>query len=333
MALIDVHSHILCQRYVELLAEHGQGKYHIAQDTEGRTIVMRHGARFLTLMPQMFDPVVRLSEMAALGVGTQLISYTGPNCYWAAENAIPAVVRVMNDHIAEVCAKSPGRYHGLASIPLQNVGMALEEMARAIDELGMVGLILLANVNEVPLDDPRFEPIWDELNGRRLPVLLHPTVPPGGAAMGLDDYGLAASVGFMLDTTLAVSRMIFAGVFERYPNWPLIVCHAGATLPYIASRLDRCYHTIPDARARISRPPSEYLANFYYDTVCYDAKALALACDLAGPGHLLFGTDYPHNVSDVKGCADRIGALPVTDDEKELIRSGNARRLFRLDET
>src|SRR5687768_1836006 len=163
MALIDVHSHILCQRYVELLAEHGQGKYHIAQDTEGRTIVLRHGARFLTLMPQMFDPVVRLSEMAALGVGTQLISYTGPNCYWAPENAIPGVVRVMNDHIAEVCAASPGRYHGLASIPLQNVGMALEEMARAIDELGMVGVILLANVNEVPLDDPRFEPIWDEV--------------------------------------------------------------------------------------------------------------------------------------------------------------------------
>jgi aminocarboxymuconate-semialdehyde decarboxylase len=236
----------------------------------------------------------------------------------------------MNDHLAEVCARWPQRFRGLASVPLQDVDLALKELERAVDRLGMVGLIVLANVNETPLDDPRFEPFWAALNERRLPVLLHPTVPPGIDSMGMDRYGLVPSVGFMIDTTLAVARMIFAGVFERHPDWPLIVSHAGATLPFIAGRLDQCHRFIPDCRAQISRPPSEYLKGLYYDTVCYDDEALLLAYKLAGPRRLLYGSDYPHNIGDMAGCADRITALPIDETEKGLIRSGNARRLFKL---
>jgi aminocarboxymuconate-semialdehyde decarboxylase len=236
----------------------------------------------------------------------------------------------MNDHLAEMCARWPDRFRGLASLPLQDVDLALQELNRAVDDLGMVGLILLANVNDTPLDDPRFEPLWAALNARRLPVLLHPTVPPGSEAMGMDQYGLVASIGFMFDTTLAVSRMVLAGIFERYPDWPFIVSHAGATLPFIAGRLDQCHRFIPDTRAKTTALPSTYLKRFYYDTVCYDEHALWLAYQLAGPNQLLYGGDYPHNIADVPGCAARIEALPIPEAEKILIREGNARRLFGL---
>jgi len=330
MPIVDTHAHILCQRYVDLLGAHG-GEYRIARDVEGRQIVMRYGARFLTLTPPMFDPRARLAAMDAAGVSMQLLSYTGPNCYWADQAIAPEVVQVMNDHVAEVCATWPDRFRGLASLPIQDVDLALREAARAVDQLGMVGVILLANVNGTPLDDARFEPLWRMLDERRLPVLLHPTLPPGAASMGLDDYGLAAAVGFMFDTTLTVSRMVFAGIFERYPNWPLIVCHAGATLPFLASRLDQCHRNIPDARTRIERAPSEYLSRLYYDTACYDAKALALAVELAGPSHVLFGTDYPHNIADVEGNISRIDALALGPAEKSLLRAGNAARIFGLE--
>ena len=207
---------------------------------------------------------------------------------------------------------------------------ALRELERCADQLGMVGLIILANVNDVLLDDARFEPVWAELNRRQLPVLLHPTVPPGFDAMGMDKYGLIASLGFMVDTTLAVTRMVLAGVFERYPDWPLIVGHAGATLPFIAGRLDQCHRFIPDTRQFTSKPPSHYLKRLYYDTVTYDVEALHLAYKLAGPERLLYGSDYPHNIGDMPGCAQRVTALPIPEAEKELIRSGNAKRLFRL---
>lgn len=330
MPLIDVHNHILSREYADLLARFGGHRYSLAQDAEGRTVVMRGGARFMTFTEPMFNPELRLSAMDEVGVAVELLSYTCPNAYWAEGSLAAELARVMNDHLAEVCARWPARFRGLASVPLQDVDLALKELERAVDRLGMVGLIVLANVNDTPLDDPRFDPLWAALNERRLPVLLHPTVPPGVDSMGMDRYGLVPSVGFMIDTTLAVARMIFAGIFERYPDWPLIVSHAGATLPFIAGRLDQCHRFIPDCRARISRPPSEYLKGLYYDTVCYDEEALLLAYKLAGPRRLLYGSDYPHNIGDMAGCARRVDALPIGEAEKELIRSGNARHLFRL---
>jgi aminocarboxymuconate-semialdehyde decarboxylase len=135
----------------------------------------------------------------------------------------------------------------------------------------------------------------------------------------------------MFDTTLAVTRLVLAGVFERYPDWPLIVGHTGATLPYLAGRLDICYRAIPETRqGGIPRPPSEYLKRLYYDTVTFDEHALQLAYQLAGPAQLLYGSDYPHVIGDMRGCAARIDALPIPEAEKEQIRSGNARRLFGL---
>jgi aminocarboxymuconate-semialdehyde decarboxylase len=146
----------------------------------------------------------------------------------------------------------------------------------------------------------------------------------------MGQYGLVPAVGFMIDTTLAVARMVYAGVFERHPDWPLIVSHAGATLPFIAGRLDQCFRLIPDSRARISTPPSHYLKRLYYDTVCYDVEALLLTYKLAGPSRLLYGSDYPHNIGDMNGCAARIDALPIPEVEKTMIGSGNAERLFKL---
>ena len=330
MALIDVHNHISSRAYTDLLVQHGGHRYRLQEDSEGRTVVMRGNVRFMTFTEPMFDPEMRLVAMSEVGVDMQLLSYTCPNCYWAGPDVAEQVCRTMNDHLAEVCQRAPDRFRGLASVPLQNVDLALKELERAIDGLGMVGLIIMANVNETPLDDPQFEPFWAALNQRRLPVLLHPTVPPGIDSMGMDQYGLVPSIGFMIDTTLAVARMVYAGVFERYPDWPLIVSHAGATLPFIASRLDQCHRFIPDARTRISRPPTEYLQRLYYDTVCYDDEALLLALKLAGPRQLLYGSDYPHNIGDMQGCADRVEALPISDEEKGMIRSENARRIFSL---
>jgi aminocarboxymuconate-semialdehyde decarboxylase len=330
MGLIDVHTHILSRPYADLLEKHGPPQYGLSRDAEGSVIVTRKGARFMTFTAPMFDPAMRLEAMDAVGVELELLSYTCPNCYWASGALAERVARVMNDELADVCARWPQRYKGLASIPLQNADLALRELERALDELHLVGLIILANVNEVPLDDARFEPVWQELNRRRVPTLLHPTAPPGVPEMGLGDYGLIPSIGFMLDTTLAVSRMALGGVFERNPDWPLIVSHAGATLPYLVGRLDQCYRFIPDARAHTPQPPSHYLRRLYYDTVTYDVKALRLAYELAGPQRLLYGSDYPHNIGDMPGCAQRISELDVPEPERELMRWGNARRLFGL---
>jgi aminocarboxymuconate-semialdehyde decarboxylase len=159
-------------------------------------------------------------------------------------------------------------------------------------------------------------------------VLLHPTVPPGAEALDLARYALVGSIGFMVDTSVALVRMIFDGFFDRYPNLKLIASHAGATLPYVAGRLDRVFETAQRARAVIARPPSEYLRHIYYDSVCYRKDALEMCVDVGGAEHVLYGSDYPFNFGDMKGCLARVNALAAR--ARANVRAANAMRIFGL---
>jgi len=161
-----------------------------------------------------------------------------------------------------------------------------------------------------------------------LPVLVHPTAPPGTKQLDVVKYNLIASVGFMFDTSLAVSRMIFDGFFERYPDLKLIAAHGGGALPYIAGRLDICYENMPACRERISIRPSNYLKRIFYDSVVFQQESLELAIKVGGADNVLYGSDYPHNIGDMKGCLARVDALaPAT---RDAVRGGNAQRIFRL---
>src|SRR6185436_14645084 len=126
------------------------------------------------------------------------------------------------------------------------------------------GVMVLANIGGASLTDPKFAPIWAAIDRKALPVLVHPTAPPGTPVLDMRAYNLIASVGFMFDTSLAIARMIFDGFFERYPDLKLIAAHGGGTLPYIAGRLDICFENMPACRERISARPSSYLKKIYY---------------------------------------------------------------------
>jgi aminocarboxymuconate-semialdehyde decarboxylase len=132
----------------------------------------------------------------------------------------------------------------------------------------------------------------------------------------------------MFDTTLAISRMILDGFLDRYPNIRIIASHGGATLPYIASRLDRCHEMIPACSESISDKPSSYLERIYYDSVVYSQDALELCIKVAGPDNVMYGSDYPHNIGDMAGCRARVEALDRSTSAK--VREGNAKRIFGI---
>ena len=173
-----------------------------------------------------------------------------------------------------------------------------------------------------------FAPVWQEIDDRALPVLLHPTAPPGLDGLSLSHFAMVASVGFMVDTTVAVTRMIFDGFFDRYPNLKLIAAHAGATLPYLAGRLERVFDRTKRARVKIDRPPSEYLRHIYYDAVTYRQESLELCVEVGGADHVMYGSDYPFNIGDMPGCLARVDKLdPAT---RDAVRGANAERIFAL---
>ena len=216
----------------------------------------------------------------------------------------------------------------MCSLPWQHPKLALAELKRACDELGAVGVMVLANISGESLTDKRFASIWKEIDRRGLPVLVHPSAPPGTAELDVMRYNLIASVGFMFDTSLAVARMIFDGFFDRYPNLKLIAAHGGATLPYIAGRLDICFANMPACRERISEKPSSYLKRVFYDSVVFQQSSLELAIEVGGETQVLYGSDYPHNIGDMKGCLARVDALPPA--QRDAVRGGNAMRIFKL---
>jgi aminocarboxymuconate-semialdehyde decarboxylase len=188
--------------------------------------------------------------------------------------------------------------------------------------------MVLANVAGRSLTDPFFAPIWDEIDRRELPVLVHPTDPPGVDMMDMTKYDLSWSVGFMFDTTLAITRMIFDGFFDRYPKLKLIASHGGGTLPYLVGRFEKGDEVEIPSRRRMQRKPTEYLRYIYYDSITYDVRPLQYLISVVGADRVMLGTDWPHQVHDTRGAFANTALLP--EGPMKAIRSENARRVFGL---
>jgi aminocarboxymuconate-semialdehyde decarboxylase len=281
----------------------------------------------MTPMPGHMDYELRIRDMDESKVDLAIISLTCPNVFWGGPEISLQAARLVNDDMAEKQARWPDRLRWLASLPWEHPQLAVAELERACAR-GAVGVMVLANIAGRSLTEPEFAPIWQEIDRRGLPVLVHPTAPPGMPQMDMQRYNLIASVGFMFDTTLAIARMIFDGFFDSYPNVKIIASHGGAALPYLVGRLDICFQQMNACRVKISKSPEEYLRRIYYDSVVYRPEALKLCIDVGGEDNVLYGSDYPHNIGDMKGCLARVDGLPGAQARK--VRSGNAERIFRL---
>ncbi|HKD20878.1 MAG TPA: amidohydrolase family protein, partial [Rhizomicrobium sp.] len=209
-------------------------------------------------------------------------------------------------------------------LPFEYPRAAIEELQRSCDR-GAAGVMVLANIAGKSLTDPLFAPVWEEIDKRALPVLVHPTDLPGIDQMDMKKYDLSWSVGFMADTTLAFARIIFDGFLDQYPNLKLIASHGGGTLPYLVGRFDKGDEVELPSRRRIKARPSEYLKRIWYDCITYDPRALAFLISVVGADRVLFGTDYPHQVHDIKGSLAHTAALAP--DVCHAIREGNWRKM------
>jgi aminocarboxymuconate-semialdehyde decarboxylase len=181
-----------------------------------------------------------------------------------------------------------------------------------------------SNIDGLALNERRFDPLWARINERRLPVFEHPMFPK--ETTNLREFELPLRVGLIFDTTLVATRLIYSGVFERYPDFPYIMAHTGGALLMLLERLDNGYKLFPDCREFISRPPSEFARELYYDTTAFDGAALRLALEAVGPNHLLFGTDDPYIDADTLHVT-RLGLGP---EDLRAVLGGNTRRLLGL---
>jgi len=318
---LDLHTHYYPESFFRLVRD-TPSEYSFAVDPVGRTIITHRGTRFIGITEPMTDPTMRMEEMDRVGIDVEVISVSTPNIFFADEKLQPEVARIVNDSYAELISQHPQRFKGFASIPMDAPDAALKELHRAIDELKMNGVILLSNIRGRALTSPIYRPFFEEANRMRLCIFLHPMIPTNPEPY--KEFNLGPLVAFPFDTTLAVARMCFAGMFKDFPYIRWIIGHAGGAIPWLMERLDNGYRDYAETKENIDRLPSEYLKNLYYDTVTFSPYVLRMLRDLVGSNHMVMGSDYPHLLGSIERSVSTIEALDIPEHEKDTIFRGAA---------
>jgi aminocarboxymuconate-semialdehyde decarboxylase len=324
--VIDFHNHFYPPEYLEAI-QSGPSNIKVTFDPEGNPLVHYPGD-YNILVPGHRDIAYRADVLNRAGVSKQILSFTTPGTHVEAPERAVELARMVNDALARIVRERGDRFAALATLPMNAPEASAAELERAFHVLRFRGVMVFSNINGVALSDPRFWPLYERADQREAVIYIHPSFPVGVEAM--TDFWLTPLVGFAFDTTLAAAKLVFSGVVERFPGIRWVLCHLGGAIPYLAERLDRGYYAFKECREHISKPPSEYLKRFYYDTVNFDPRALRLAIDFAGADHLVAGSDYPHQIGSLKQMIASIAKLDISEEEKSGIFSGNAARLLGL---
>lgn len=338
MPIIDTHAHVSPERYKEAIRK---GERWHGLDAVAGEIHRPDGFNK--------DLATRLEEMDATGIDRQLVT---PNVgFYQYDNDLDAtrtIARECNEEIAEMVAAHPTRFSGLATIPMQDIPAALEELRYAIEHLGLMGAIISDHVNGRTYDEPEFLEFFR--GAEAMGAILHFHQGGGGVQTVVHSrqprYSLPNGIGNLADRTITFASLVFGGVMDACPDLKLLLAHGGGYTAFGVGRLDKVAGAFegswpdgpltppfpqPDTQYRLSRPPSSYLSQFHYDCCTYDGDALRFLIDRVGIDQVMLGTDYPAPML-LHDSVNWVRSLPqLTDAEKEAILDVNPTRFLGLD--
>jgi aminocarboxymuconate-semialdehyde decarboxylase len=285
------------------------------------------------------DPERRIGHMDRLGIDVQVLSVPAPGAdRFPPEAAVP-LARKANDSIAGLCKRHPRRFVGLFTLPTSSIKASLEELERAVNELGLKGFGCYTNLGGKGLESEELFPIYEWLAARRLPVYLHPTAPLATKAVGLDIMPTLI-FGWAFDSTVSMTRLVYGRVLERFPEINFVVADVGGVLPFFAKRAANIYTgRTEEIRQRygLKENPLDSFRRFYVDTADHPASTLRCVLDFFGPGRMVLGTNYPYGPEEgcllVMNSLQAIEELPLGEKEKNQILGGNAAGILGLAST
>lgn len=288
-AIFDLHVHYYTDHYLQ--AVENAPSISTYRRGDGRLVAKwRHGVALTVVNPHP-GPEERIEMMDQVGISAQLLSVPSPNAYFVPPGDAELLARHVNEEFAAIVRAYPDRFAALAMLPLTDLDRAFSVLDEAASDLEMKGVMILSNIDGEPLDSDRLEPFWEKANEDSLLVYVHPTVPD---APHHDLNALSIAVGFFAETTLAIGRLAYSGIFARYPHIRWVFSHLGGTLPFLLPRLDSYWRQFEDCRQRCPQPPSEYVKGLLFDTASTHRPAIVCAADTLGLDRLVFGSDYPH---------------------------------------
>jgi aminocarboxymuconate-semialdehyde decarboxylase len=299
----------------------------VVEQREGTEwLVHPQGYRY-PLSPEFFNANAKLRQMDRLGIDTSILSLS-PTLffYWLDAAAATDFCRLANDSLAAFAALSD-RLRGVAVVPLQDPDAAAAELRRAVVELRLRGVEIGTTMEDVPLDDRRFDPLFSAAAELGVPVILHPYYV--GTRTQLADFYMTNLTGNPLETCIAASRLILSGFLDRHPALKVVLVHAGGFMPYQIGRLDHGFRVRPETKSAITSPPSSYLRRFWYDTITHAATPLKFLTELVGHDRVVLGTDLPFDMADLH-FSQYLSESGLDREAEQAIRSANATALFSL---
>ena len=306
---IDVHAHCVIPEAVALLG--------LKVDTQRGPGIDQVGPR-------------RIGEMDAQGIDMEALSIN-PQWYRAERDLATQVIKIQNERLAEFCATYPDRFVAFASVALQFPDLAVQQLVDGVKKLGLRGAAVGASVAGDEFSDPKFHPFWAKAEELGVLIFIHPQSTPDLARRFKGNGWLANTIGNPLDTTIALSHLIFEGTLDRFPGLKICSAHGGGYLPSYAPRSDNSLRVAPDMDTgiKLRKKPTEYLRQMYYDTLVFTSEALRHLAAEVGSNRLVIGTDHPIPWQD-KAIDHILKAPGFSDRERRAMLSETAAKLLGI---
>lgn len=320
--LVDVHNHVMPAEALALLE---RSPDYGVRFTGNRWVGVHHVP--FTIEASFHDPAAKLAELDSYEIAAAVVS-PAPQLFFyeVSSDRAAALCDACNEGMVKFCAAAPDRLRWLANLPMQDPPRAARDYRTAIGQ-GCAGAAIGTSIAGQRLDEAPFEEFWDAAEAAGRPVLMHPAFNTEHA--GLDPYYLQNVIGNQLETTVAVERMICAGVFARHPGLRLVVLHGGGYLPYQAGRLAHACGVRPEIPVTAADVRSAF-AQLYFDTITHDDAALAYLAERAGADHVVLGTDLPFDMALREPAAVLERVFSGDDDVRARIGARNPAALFGL---
>ena len=329
--VVDIHCHYLNPVVNQKTAHLNAAQYDPTVIFANKLTNDTNVAQMKTRAPKLTGVTERLKDMDKMGIDIQAVCPAPYHYFYFTEPAYGAeLAREVNEGIAQLVSDHPDRFVGMGSVPLQNPELAVQELEYAVKKLGLKGVEINNNVNGMNLTDPRLglEKFFAKANELGVVIFMHPL----GFTQGerLTNHYFNNVIGNPLDTTIAVSHLIFDGVVARHPKIKFIAAHGGGFIAHYWARMDHAWRARPDTRTVIKKKPSSYLEKFYFDTITFDPRMLKNLIDRYGADRVMLGTDYPYDMGedDPRGLIAEVSKLKAED--RRLIEGGNAMKLFKI---